>query len=88
MGLDAGAVDTGNEGLNGGQSANHQVNVNLQAATGHAQRVDDIALIVDDELAWQQVQQLVIGGQVEGARVGITANQVLFGHGSSVLLTR
>jgi hypothetical protein len=25
---------------------------------------------------------------VEGARIGITANQGLFGHGSSVLLTR
>ena len=28
------------------------------------------------------------GRQVEGARVGITANQGLFGHGSSVILTR
>ncbi|HND14282.1 MAG TPA: lipid-transfer protein, partial [Pseudomonadales bacterium] len=26
--------------------------------------------------------------QVEGARVGITANQGLFGHGSSVIVTR
>ncbi|CAN5752966.1 hypothetical protein BH24ACT4_BH24ACT4_02680 [soil metagenome] len=26
--------------------------------------------------------------QVEGARTGITANQGLFGHGSSVLLAR
>jgi hypothetical protein len=28
------------------------------------------------------------GHQVEGARVAVTANQGLFGHGSSVLMTR
>ena len=28
------------------------------------------------------------GHQVEGARVAVTANQGLFGHGSSVLLSR
>ncbi|GAA1546994.1 lipid-transfer protein [Nocardioides humi] len=39
------------------------------------------------ELTWQ-LQGRVDGRQVEGARVGITANQGLFGHGSSVLLTR
>lgn len=27
------------------------------------------------------------GRQVEGARVGITANQGLFGHGSSIILS-
>ena len=39
------------------------------------------------ELTWQLRGQAA-GRQVEGARVGITANQGLFGHGSSVLLTR
>lgn len=39
------------------------------------------------ELTWQLRGQAT-GRQVEGARVGITANQGLFGHGSSVLLTR
>jgi acetyl-CoA acetyltransferase len=37
------------------------------------------------ELAWQLRGQ-ASGRQVEGARVGVTANQGLFGHGSSVLL--
>jgi acetyl-CoA acetyltransferase len=37
------------------------------------------------ELTWQLRGQ-ADGRQVEGARVGITANQGLFGHGSSVIL--
>jgi acetyl-CoA acetyltransferase len=39
------------------------------------------------ELAWQLRGQAE-GRQVEGARVGVTANQGLFGHGSSVVVTR
>jgi acetyl-CoA acetyltransferase len=39
------------------------------------------------ELVWQLRGQAA-GRQVEGARVGVTANQGLFGHGSSVLVTR
>lgn len=39
------------------------------------------------ELTWQLRGQAT-GRQVEGARVGITANQGLFGHGSAVVLTR
>ena len=39
------------------------------------------------ELTWQLRGQAE-GRQVEGARVGITANQGLFGHGSSVLVRR
>jgi len=39
------------------------------------------------ELTWQLRGQ-ADGRQVEGARVGITANQGLFGHGSAVLLAR
>jgi acetyl-CoA acetyltransferase len=39
------------------------------------------------EVTWQLRGQAT-GRQVEGARVGVTANQGLFGHGSSVLLTR
>ncbi|GAC1379342.1 MAG: lipid-transfer protein [Marmoricola sp.] len=38
------------------------------------------------EVTWQLRGQAV-GRQVEGARVGITANQGLFGHGSSVILS-
>jgi len=39
------------------------------------------------EVTWQLRGQST-GRQVEGATVGITANQGLFGHGSSVLLSR
>jgi acetyl-CoA acetyltransferase len=39
------------------------------------------------ELAWQLRGQAT-GRQVEGATVGVSANQGLFGHGSSVLVTR
>jgi acetyl-CoA acetyltransferase len=37
------------------------------------------------ELVWQ-VRGQAEGRQVEGARVGITANQGLFGHGSSIIV--
>jgi acetyl-CoA acetyltransferase len=39
------------------------------------------------ELVWQLRGQAA-GRQVEGAKVGITANQGLFGHGSSVIVKR
>ncbi|MCL2544076.1 MAG: lipid-transfer protein [Nocardioidaceae bacterium] len=39
------------------------------------------------ELAWQLRGQAT-GRQVDGARVGITANQGLFGHGSAVVVAR
>ena len=39
------------------------------------------------EVTWQLRGQAE-GRQVEGARVGITANQGLFGHGSAVVLSR
>ena len=39
------------------------------------------------ELVWQLRGQ-AHGRQVEGARVGVSANQGLFGHGSSVVVTR
>jgi acetyl-CoA acetyltransferase len=39
------------------------------------------------ELTWQLRGQ-ADGRQVEGARVGVTANQGLFGHGSSVVVSR
>jgi hypothetical protein len=39
------------------------------------------------ELAWQ-LRGEADGRQVEGAKVGVTVNQGLFGHGSSVMVTR
>jgi hypothetical protein len=38
-----------------------------------------------EELSWPLRGQAE-GRQVEGARIGITANQGLFGHGSSIVL--
>jgi hypothetical protein len=38
-------------------------------------------------LTWQLRGQAT-GRQVEDARVGVTANQGLFGHGSSVIVAR
>ena len=38
------------------------------------------------ELTWQ-VQGRAAGHQVEGARVGLSINQGLFGHGSSVIVS-
>ncbi len=39
------------------------------------------------ELTWQ-IRGQAAGRQVEGARVGLTVNQGLFGHGSSVIVRR
>ena len=39
------------------------------------------------ECVWQ-LRGAATGHQVEGATVAVTANQGLFGHGSSVLLSR
>ena len=39
------------------------------------------------ELVWQ-VRGTASDRQVEGARVGITVNQGLFGHGSSVIVKK
>jgi acetyl-CoA acetyltransferase len=39
------------------------------------------------EVTWQ-LRGRAEGRQVEGATVGITANQGLFGHGSAVILAR
>jgi acetyl-CoA acetyltransferase len=54
-------------------------------AFGEAVPAQAIAQIC--ELTWQ-LRGEADGRQVEGARVGVTANQGLFGHGSSVLVRR
>ncbi|MDO9457488.1 lipid-transfer protein [Nocardioides sp.] len=55
------------------------------ACSGEAVPAQALAQVC--ELTWQLRGQAT-GRQVEGARVGITANQGLFGHGSAVLLAR
>ena len=55
------------------------------ACFGEAVPAQAIAQVI--ELTWQLRGQAT-GRQVEGARVGISANQGLFGHGSSVLVAK
>ncbi|HEY4377011.1 MAG TPA: lipid-transfer protein, partial [Acidimicrobiales bacterium] len=55
------------------------------ASFGEAVPAQAIAQVC--EVTWQLRGQAT-GRQVEGARVGITANQGLFGHGSAALLVR
>ena len=55
------------------------------ACFGEAMPAQAIAQVC--ECVWQ-LRGAATGRQVEGARVGVTANQGLFGHGSSVLLSR
>ncbi|MCU1352398.1 MAG: acetyl-CoA acetyltransferase [Acidimicrobiales bacterium] len=55
------------------------------ASFGEAVPAQAIAQVC--EITWQLRGQAT-GRQVEGASVGVTANQGLFGHGSSVLLKR
>ena len=51
VGLDPGAVHARNQRLDRRQGADHQVHVDLESAAGHAQRVDDVSLLVDREFA-------------------------------------
>ncbi|HYL53850.1 MAG TPA: lipid-transfer protein [Acidimicrobiia bacterium] len=55
------------------------------ASFGEAVPAQAIAQVC--ELAWQ-VRGRAGGRQVEGARVGLSINQGLFGHGSAVIVTR
>jgi len=72
----------------GGTTLGGRVPVNPSgglACFGEAVPAQAIAQVC--ELVWQLRGQAE-GRQVEGARVGITANQGLFGHGSSVIVSR
>jgi len=55
------------------------------ASFGEAIPAQAIAQVVESVL---QLRGQATGRQVEGATVAITANQGLFGHGSSVLIRR
>ena len=58
---------------------------NGSATIGEAVPAQALAQVC--EITWQLRGQAE-GRQAEGASVGITANKGLFGHGSSVLLTK
>ena len=55
------------------------------ACLGEAVPAQAIAQVC--EIVWQ-LQGRAESRQVEGAKVGLTINQGLFGHGSSVILVR
>ena len=61
--LDAGAVDAGQQGPRAGDVAGHQMDHHLQAGAEHAERIVDPALLVDDELLRDGVQDLAVGRQ-------------------------
>ena len=62
--------------------------VEAERVLGPLRRLElDQALAQVCELTWQLRGQAG-DRQVEGAKVGITANQGLFGHGSSVIVKR
>ena len=73
---------------NGDTAVGGRIPVNASgglACFGEAVPAQAIAQVC--ELTWQ-LRGAAGPRQVEGARVGITANQGLFGHGSSVIVTR
>jgi acetyl-CoA acetyltransferase len=73
---------------NGDTTVGGRIPVNASgglASFGEAVPAQAIAQVC--ELTWQ-VRGVAGGRQVEGARVGLSVNQGLFGHGSAVVVTR
>lgn len=75
--------------LNAGDTAiGGRIPVNTSGGLGaFGEAIPAQALAQVCELTWQ-LRGEAGGRQVEGARVGVTANQGLFGHGSSVIVRR
>ena len=65
--FEAGAVGAGDGALKGAAGAGGDVQVDFEAGADHAHGVEDAGLIVDDELARQQVQDFAIGRTLHGA---------------------
>ena len=63
-----GAVGAGDGALQGAARAGGDVQIDFEPRADHAHRVEDAGLIVDDELARQQVQNLAVGRTLDGAR--------------------
>jgi acetyl-CoA acetyltransferase len=75
--------------LNGGDTAvGGRIPVNASGGLGcFGEAVPAQAIAQVCEITWQ-LRGMAGERQVEGAKVGITANQGLFGHGSSVIVKR
>ena len=77
--------DAASAGAVNADSASGKASAAAQALD-HEKQISAQALAQVCEVTWQ-LRGRATGRQVEGARVGITANQGLFGHGSSVVLS-
>ncbi len=66
--LKPGAVGAGHRALQRAAGAGGDVQIHFKPLAHHAHRIEDAGLVVEDELARQQVQNLAIGGALDGAR--------------------
>ena len=63
----AGAVGAGDRALQRAAGAGGDVQIHFQPRADHADGIEDAGLLVEDELARQQVQNLAIGRALDGA---------------------
>ncbi len=63
----AGAVGAGDGALKRAARAGGDVQIDFETGADHAHGIEDAGLIVDDELARQQVQNFAIGRALHGA---------------------
>ena len=61
--VNAGAVHRGDDILRGARSGRDHVHADFQTRGHHAQRVTHTALLVENELLWQQMQDFAVGRQ-------------------------
>ena len=64
----AGAIGAGDRALQCAAGTGGDVQIHFEARADHADRIEDAGLLVEDELARQQVENLAIGRQRDGAR--------------------
>ena len=64
-----GAVGAGDGALQRAAGAGGNVQIDFKPRAHHAHGIEDARLLVEDELARQQMQNLAVGGQLDGARV-------------------
>src|SRR5436190_13058769 len=66
--VEPGAVAALDQVLPRAHRAGHDVDARFEAHAGHADRLADAVLVVDDELLRQDVEDLLVGGEGDGAR--------------------
>src|SRR6185312_11561306 len=66
--LEAAAFHAAHDVLGGAGGAGDDVHARLQAHAGHADGLADAVLAVDNEILRQNVQDLLVGGDGDGAR--------------------